>query len=76
MKPHENRLLDEENPDDIVATLPISQVHTETASPEDESELAQIWQDETKLNQNSLKGREILDGAQESDSVISATTLL
>jgi hypothetical protein len=73
MEPHENRILDEQNPDDIIATLTISQVQTDTASLEDEAELAQIWQHEAKLNQISFRERKILDGAQESNSVISAT---
>ena len=64
MEPHENRLLGEENADDIVTTL--SQVHTETASPEDEAELAEIWQHEAKL-------REIMKSTQESRNVASAT---
>ena len=76
MEPHENRILDEQNPDDIIAPLTINQVEADTASPQDEAELAQIWQHEAKLNQISFKERKILDGAQESDSVISATMVL
>ena len=51
MKPQEDRSLDQENSDDIVAPLTINQVNTDTASPEDEAELAQIWQDEPKLSE-------------------------
>jgi hypothetical protein len=76
MKPQEDRLLHQENADDIVSPLTINQVNTNTASPDDEAELAQIWQHESKFNQISFKEREILDGAQESESVILATTLL
>jgi hypothetical protein len=69
MEGQKNKLLDEENQDDIVAPLTINQVHTDTASPEDEAELAHIWQHEAKL-------REIVNGTLKSGNVASANMLL
>jgi hypothetical protein len=60
METQENGPFGEEIPDDIVAPLTINQV-----SPEFEAELAQIWQDQTKL-------REIAESARESHKVASA----
>ena len=65
MEPQESRLFDDENPDNIVAPLTINQVQTDIASPEDEAELAQIWQHEPKL-------REIMESTRESGNVASA----
>jgi hypothetical protein len=65
MEGHNNQLLHEENPEDIVAPLTINQVHTDTTSPEDEAELAQIWEHEAKL-------REIVKGTRKSGNVASA----
>lgn len=76
MKPQENKLLNQNNPDDILAPITISQVSTDAVSPVDEAGLARIWKHASKLNQIFFKGREIIDGSRESESVISARMLL
>jgi hypothetical protein len=66
MKPQEDRLFDEDNPEEIVAPLTINSVHTDIVSTEDEAELVQIWQHEPSL-------RESMESTWESGNVTSAT---
>jgi hypothetical protein len=72
----ENKRLNQTNPDRIVASFTISQVSTDAVSPVDEAELARIWKHGAELRHISFKGRATIDGSRESESVISARTLL
>jgi len=69
MEAQENKLLDEENPDDIVTPITINQVTTDAVSTEDEAELVQIWQHEPSL-------RESVESTRKSSNVTSATATM
>ena len=51
MKPQEDRLFDQEKSDYILPPL-TNKVNTDTTSPEDEAELAQIWQHEPSFRES------------------------
>jgi hypothetical protein len=51
VKPQEDKPLDQENQDEMAIPPTVNQVHTGTASPADEAELAQILDRESKVRQ-------------------------